>query len=174
MRFKYKYTVLTVLIFLLLFLPFVLKTLDMRLEIFPSVILPSSSGTIDIDKNVTVSRMELYGIAQNNDTLQIDKGQFMQPIPKHYLYQLLRNDFGLNAYEYEHAKTNRFALPFKLKSKVTTDEITETKAWIRRRIRDLGYKDSVLIVKNRRIVMAPDMSILDKTTVVNDTIYDLY
>lgn len=174
MNFRYKYTVFTVLIFLLLVVPFVLKTIDMRLEIFPSVILPSSSGTIDIDRDFTVGSVELYGIAQNNDTLKIDKGDFMKPIPKHYLTLLVKNDFGLAEYEYEHTRTNRFGVPFKLKSKVTKDEITETKVWIRERLGKLGYRDSVLILKNHRTIIAPDMSIRGKTNIINDTIYELY
>lgn len=174
MKFKYKYITITLLTFLLLFLPFLLKTIDMRLELFPSVILPSSSGTIDISKNRVVSRMELHGIALNKDTLQLDKGDFLKPIPKHYLDKLLSYKFGLEEFKEEHTKTNKFSIPFKIRSKVTEAEINETKAWLRSKLRKLGCLDSVLIIKRRSIVISPEMSVIDNKTVVNDTIYHLY
>ena len=174
MRLKYKYSTLSLLIFLLLFLPFLIKTIDMRLELFPSVILPSSSGTIKIDENRTVRKMELHGIRPNGDTIELNKGAFLKPIPKHYLDKLLGNKFGLKEFKYEHTKTIKLGLPFKIQSKVTKAEINETKAWIRGRLRTLGCLDSVLIIKRRNIVISPEMSIIDRNTVVNDTIYHLY
>lgn len=171
---KFKYITITLIIFLLLFLPFLLKTIDMRLELFPSVILPSSSGTINIDKNRVVTRMELHGISLNEDTLQLDKSDFLKPIPKHYLDRLLSYKFGLKEFKYENTKTNKFAIPFKIRSKVTAAEINETKAWLRSRLRKLGCFDSVLIIKRRGIVISPNMSIIDKNSVVNDTVYNLY
>lgn len=170
---KFKYIAISTVVFLFLFLPFALKTIDMRLEIFPSVILPSSSGTIKIDKNKTVGKVELYGIMQNGDTLELDKGDFMKPMPKHYLDRLLDNKFGLKEFTVEQAKTNKFGLPFKIKSKVTKAEISETKVWLRNRLKTLGCLDTVLIVKQRRIVISPEMSILE-SSVENDTIYKLY
>lgn len=174
MKLKYRFSAFALFMVVVLFVPSIIKVIDMRLELFPSVILPSSSGTIKIDQDRKVKRMELHGITIQGDTIELDKGDFLNPIPEHYLYRLLLNDFGLKEYQYENTKTNRLALPFRLQSKVSKEDINETKVWLRDRLQKLGCSDSVLIVKKRLITISPDMSILNRDNVINDTIYDLY
>lgn len=174
MNAKYINILNTLLILLLLGIPFVIKTIDMRLEIFPSVILPSSSGTINIKENVFVNKTELYGVLINKDTVELNKSKFMGKIPLHYLENLISNKFGLKPFLVRNEKTNKFSITYNVHSKVSDAEIKETKIWLRNRLREQHCNDSILIIKKRSIELSPNRVIINKNAINYDTIFNLY
>ena len=80
----------------LLVLPFLIKTIDFKLEIFPSVILPSHSDKIKTNRDVNLVKLELYGIDISGHQKKLNQKKFFKNIPVKYSPWIIRNNFGLN------------------------------------------------------------------------------
>ncbi|PWH83191.1 hypothetical protein DIS18_01160 [Algibacter marinivivus] len=163
-----------ILVFTLLIVPFLLKTIDSRLEIFPSVILPSNSNPIDISKDISLTKLDLYGIDNLGNQKKLDYNKFFKNIPISYSHWIIRNNFGLNNKQNLSFKTTKLGITFKTKSKVTNQEVIKTKKWLQKRLLIQECSDSLLIIKNTKLIISKDTRKLKEKLFVNDTIFELY
>ena len=80
----------------LLFMPFVIR-LFLVVEIYPSVIMPSGAGKIDIsDGHYPFVHYRAYGVLSNGEQEEIDMLELIKPVHRHYVYSIFNNQFGLN------------------------------------------------------------------------------
>jgi len=174
MRFKFKNIIYFILLFLFLGVPFGIKNIDPRLEMFPGVILPSGGSKYPLTAEFRLPIHELYGFTGKGIEKRLDKTLFMYPIPKKNSEAIISADFGLNEYRTHDFKTSRLGLRYELESKISKKDITATKVWIRSKLRNQGCLDSFLVVKKEQFVIARDGSYYKDTTILNDTIFKLY
>lgn len=174
MRLKFKNIVYFLLLFLFLGIPFAIKNIDSRLEMFPGVILPSGGAKYPLKDKFLMPIHEVYGLTSTGVEKKLDKTLFMYPIPKKNSEAIILANFGLNEYKTRNFTTSRLGLKFELDSKISKNDIAETKMWIRSKLRDQGCLDSLLIVKKEQYIIARDGSYNKDITILNDTIFNLY
>lgn len=86
----------TVLLLLVLFIPFTLRTLSTQLEPYPAILMPSGAGKVRVDNEIITYRVtKFYGQNADSEWLEITASQLIDPIPVQYVSQLLAIDFGL-------------------------------------------------------------------------------
>lgn len=138
----------------LLLVPFVLKTIDLRLELFPSAIFPSSATQFNIKDDTEFNITELYGLRQNTDELvKLNNRYFFKDIQVHYFPLLAKQKFGLEYYEKMKTKTNKLNIDYLVHSKVSKEEIKQTKKWLRSALLQQGCKDSIILVVRKKLVI---------------------
>lgn len=172
----FKFKSINFFLFLALFLgvPYAAKLIDNRLELFPAIIFPSSSQKRILADEVHIWVTELYGKTTNGAEKNLNKSTFLKVITPDYLELLLKEELGLNPSRSRSFNTIRFGIPIKLKAKISSNDILETKHWLRQRMREQGCLDSILIIKKKQVVILKDGSYHQDTQIVHDTIYDLY
>ena len=153
-----------------------LKILDPRLEMYPSIVLPSGSKKCVLLDTVRITVSEVYGLTPRGTLKNLDKSSFLQNIRVQYLDHLYHHNFGLTRFQTQNSRTNRLGIPFSITSKVSEEDIAETKIWLRSRLTEQGCSDSVLILKKKHMMVLKDGRYHEDKTVPseNDTILDLY
>lgn len=138
-------TTTTLVIFVLLFVPFVIRSLAPALEPYPAVVLPLGVGLFDVDKTVIeVHTRQIMAINKAGEWERIPPAQFLNPIPPYYIYDIAKNKFGLIPMDRREINTafwGRLEVPRK---PVTERDVESTQEWVHNRLRKLGYQDSVL------------------------------
>jgi len=172
----FKFKSINFFLFLVLFLgvPYAVKLIDNRLELFPAIIFPSSSQKRILGDEVDIWVTELYGKTANGQEKNLDKSTFLKVITPDYLELLLKEELGLNPSRSRSFNTIRFGIPIKLESKITSQDILETKSWLRQRMREQGCLDEILIIKKKQVIVLRDGTYKQDTQIVNDTVYNLY
>lgn len=169
---KYFYTILSLVLVILLFVPFMLKLKDSRLEIYPAVIFPSGAGLVNNEEQlIIIHHFDFYGY--KDDLVLIDKNRFFGDIPIWYSYAILEGKFGLEKYINEF-KLYKPPIKFQIRNNFTAASVQETKKWIREQLREQNFKDSLLIVKNYRLKYNLETQTLHSKEVVNEQIFKLY
>ena len=155
----------------ILFVPFAIKTLNTKLEIFPAPIFPSGSSKFEVDVNPDLYFNVLYGIdSTTKSKKELNKYIFFKTIPVHYLNILANKDFGLNP-EKNEEKINFLGIKFTKKSKVSSYDIIESKKWISRLLLEQGCIGSTLLIRRKKIRIDRDTKkikdsiILDEATI---------
>ena len=128
-------TLFFVVFLLLLFAPFVSKTYNSALELFPGVILPTGSYRHNFDQDTLKYTYNLKAIRkEGNEAFEdLSEHDFLGDIPRHYLSFILKNSV-LPLMDPEHNEL----------SQVQQEEV---KNWIRQRLRYNHYSDSILIIE---------------------------
>ncbi|MCO4822648.1 MAG: hypothetical protein KC469_11305 [Flavobacteriaceae bacterium] len=161
-------------VLILLCLPFAIKTLDINLEVFPSVILPSYSQPIKIDKDVNLTKYELYAIDKTGKQKKVDHHKFFNKPLFPYSNWIIRNNFGLNNPEVKTHRTVRLGFSYTTRSKTTEAEVLKTKKWLSKRLLNQGFVDSFLIVKKNKLILSKETRKQKMKVFINDTIFQLY
>ncbi|WP_394749081.1 hypothetical protein [Spongiimicrobium salis] len=174
MRLRYRNTLHFFLLLIFLGGPFVLRIVDYRFEIYPSVVLPAGAKKLDLNKEIRISVNEIYGETGEGSLKNLDNAHFLRPIRVEYLSYFYEANFGLDTPKTYEFTTNRFAIPITLKSKKSLEDIKATKIWLRQRLREQGCKDSVLILKKRIMIVCKDGTFYEDNNILNDTILGLY
>ena len=151
---QYPNLLLTLGLTCLLLPPFVLKMLASSLEPYPAVILPAGAHQIELDSSkVNFTRTSLWGKKlSDNSWVRIDSEKLLDPIQNEYLGHIVNNSFGL---ETEASKTNstfKRKITAILRSKITTDEIKDTKKWLRHKLTESNCSVKELRVTEEKIV----------------------
>jgi len=135
----------TLAIFVLLMVPFVIRSLAPALEPYPAVVLPLGIGLFDVDQNhIEIRSTQIMGLNEEGNWERITPSQFLNPIPPYYIYDIAKNKFGLITQDYKEINTafwGRVEVPRK---QITEHDVESTQEWIRDRLKILGYQDSVL------------------------------
>ncbi len=171
---KYKNINNFLILVIIFIIPFFIKSIDYRLELFPAVILPAGSYMCNIEKEVSINKNEIYGIDYNGKQKKLDKEIFMGKVRMEYFNYFYKNHFGLIEYEPKKQKTLHLNFTYNIKSKISKNDIIETKKWLQKKLKDQNCIDSVLILKNHRIVILKDGSYYEDKLIKNDTILNIY
>ena len=83
----------TIGLLLLLFIPFVLRKLN--IEPYPAVLLPEGASIVNTANNLTsFTYQEVYGLKNKKDWQRVDVVMLMQPIPIQYFPTILERNFS--------------------------------------------------------------------------------
>ncbi len=174
MKLRYKNIALVTFLALVLLVPYFLRILDNRLELYPSIVLPMGAWQTTLGEEVRVPVNEVYGITPQGELKNLEKSAFLKVIRVGYFTLLHEANFGLVKVGKRDFRTIRMGIPISVKSKVSQDDIRETRIWIRERLREQGCLDSVLILKRKFIVIKDNGRFYEDNILVNDTIFRLY
>lgn len=171
-----KFKNINLFIFLLIFLgvPYALRIIDYRTEIYPSVVLPFGAGTVNPGDEISLKIYEIYGYTKDGSLKILDKSRFLQHIRVGYFDFLYEDRFGLKASGGHHFNTTRLGIPVSMENKVSAEDKEETKIWLRERLQEQGCKDSVLILKKTQVVIPKGGDYYVDKTIEHDTIIRLY
>lgn len=171
---RYKSILYFILLNLFLWPPFIIRSVDPRLEIFPSIVLPSYASLVKMNKEETIYLKRPYAYVKNGSLKEVDKAKFFEGIHGNYSAYIIANHFGLDTTQIKKQYTGRFKIPYTVKSKVTEQERAETKIWIRNRLANMGYNDSILVIATKKIDVSKNRTFLIHKTIENDTVIRLY
>ncbi|MFD2727055.1 hypothetical protein [Hyunsoonleella rubra] len=154
--------------------PFLLKTIDFKLEIFPSVTLPSYSDQVNTDRDLRLVEFELFGIDKFGKEQKLDRQKFFRSIPAKYVPWIIKNNFGLKQNGYTEHTTIRFNITYRKTINNTEKDIAKTKTWLKEGLIGQKCQDSFLIVKRNKLTISEKTRRLKDKAFINDTIFRLY
>ena len=141
----------TILLSIALFFPFILRTLSSTLEPYPSILLPSGAGKINLKKEVIkVNNLSIYGYDFQGKLQKVDAVKFLAPIPSQYLYSIARNEFGLSTKTTEEIWIGGFGKSIKLDRKlkpINPENQKLAKLWLSDRLSQLGLSTSSILIR---------------------------
>ena len=139
-------TVYTVLLFLVLVVPFAIAFLAPTLEPYPAVLLPSGAGTIKTTGDqMDLSRTSIYAkVLGNGSWTRLSPPQFLSPIPAEFFPPLAQRCFGLRPVEAAPYRTRVGVAVTINPRQVDEKKIASAKQWLRARLTESGCEDSVL------------------------------
>ncbi len=155
-------------------IPFLIKSIDYRLELFPAIILPSGTQKINLKGNVFITKNEIYGIDKSGKPKKLDKATFMGNVRMEYFNYFYNHRFGLIEVKNKKTTTTRLGIPYTIKSKISKEDISHTKKWLMQKLRNQNCVDSILILKKHRIVVQEDGGYYEDKLIINDTVLSLY
>jgi len=97
MKLRYKNIIHLALLLVFLGVPFLLRIVDYRFEIYPSVVLPAGAKKLNIAKEIKVSINEIYGQKHDGSLKNLDDAFFLRPIRVEYLSYFYKAHFGLDS-----------------------------------------------------------------------------
>lgn len=169
---NYPYLILSLILILVLGIPFILKLKDPRLEIYPAVIFPSGDNIVKTSNSkVSFYQYELY--AYNPVLRKIDKDELLGNIPVQYFYPIYEGHFGLEKYS-EEFKLYKPPISFRIQNNYSSHSVEETKNWLKKRLRNSGYSDSVFMVKVFKSTFNLKSQSLESKNEVNEKVFRLY
>ena len=147
--FPIKFTLLLVII---LVVP-LLRRIFVGGEPYPAILLPSGATKINLaNETVSVRIISIYGYGRDGRLHRITAQQLLSPIPNHYLFGIVRNEFGLTG------KTdiklwdkilNMINVEIKRKNIQNKEEnIQEAKTWLKHKLEGLELSNSSIIVRH--------------------------
>lgn len=171
---KYTNIKFTALLLVFLGIPFTIKTLNAKLEIFPAPIFPSGSSKFQVDEKPEVYYNVLYGLdSVSKVKKELDKYIFFKKIPVHYLNFLANKNFGLS----EDPKATVISFlghSITKENKVEPHEVENSKGWARKLLIEQGCNDSVLYIQRRLISIDKISRKTNNLTVQDEAAIGLY
>lgn len=159
----------------LLLVPFAAKTIDPKLEPFPSPVFPSNPSLIRLKQDFEFTVTELYGYDSTIKTLvKLNNRYFLKEIPVHYLPVLAKENFGLKYFDSLTIKINRLNLHYIKYSKITEKEIEDTKIWLQKGLREQKCKDSLIMVIKRKFVVNKNSKNIISNIILDEQQISLY
>ena len=174
MKFRYRNIAFLILFFFILVVPYALRLADRKLEIYHSVVLPFGTNKAYLKDSVRIPVKEVYGRTPDGTLKALDKATLLKNIRVVYFDLLYDARFGLEKVENRNFITNRLKIPVHVSSKVSDQDIEETKAWFRERLKEQGCSDSLLFLKQRQMIVLKDGSYIESKEIVHDTVFELY
>ena len=174
MKIRYKNILYFTLLCLFLFPPFVIRSIDLRLEVFPSVLLPSYASLTKVNKEKTIYLTRLFALDNDRNRQEIDRSAFFKGMPPHYSNYIIANNFGLDTNQIQNHRTGRFDIPYITISKISDEERNETKLWMRNRLIEMGFNDSLLIVGQKKLTISANRTFHMNKNIENDTVFKLH
>lgn len=151
---------LTLLLGLILFPPFTLKTLNPRFEPYPAIILPSGAMKTNANaREVSFSKKSIWGKHEKNNTwTKIDLETFLKPIPRYYFSLIVENSLGvklknqqiINSPQGFKARLKEF-INKNLNNKVTPSEVNNTKYWWQQQLIQHGYAANEIMIVYEKV-----------------------
>ena len=152
---KYPNTLYTVVLLMVLVVPFAVAFLASPLEPDPTVILPSGAGLIKTtEDHMDLSRTSLYGKVLGSDSwTRLSPAQFLSPIPAEFFPPLAQRYFGLRTVEPAPYRTRVGVVLTVSPRKVDEKEVASAKQWLRTRLKESGCEDGLLRISQEVVTI---------------------
>lgn len=159
----------------LLLPPFGLKILASSLEPYPAVILPAGAHQIELDSSkVNFTRTSLWGKKlSDNSWVRIDSEKLLDPIPNEYLGHIVNNSFGLESKVSKTNSTLKRKITAILRSKITANEIEDTKNWLRHKLAKFNCSVKELMVAEEKIIFDVNIGKTVSLEIIDEKIFEL-
>jgi hypothetical protein len=146
---KYPNVLYTSLLATVLIVPFLIRAGPT--EPYPAVLLPSGAGKVNATGELTDSdRTAIYAKSAGHDAwIRLSPAEFMHPVPVQYFPTLAQRYFGLLPTPHQILKLGFLAID--TQPKISDEEIKSAKQWLRQRLAETGYDDSVLRVTEETV-----------------------
>ena len=125
---NYKFSIVTLIFFPLLVTPFILKTINKKLEPYPAAIFPSAPSKVKINNSqIILTRKKYYGksISDKNIWVELPHQEFCFPLRLSFCRYLFKTKFGQEKLE------RKINLPF---YKLVLPEKISTPNWVSNKI----------------------------------------
>lgn len=135
---------------IVLFVPFVMKTANSQLEPYPALLLPAGAGKLNLEeKIIKVNTIAIYGYDLQGKLQKIDSQEFLAPIPRHYLYAIVDNEFGLSTKTIDEIWLRGLGEKIERKRKPISPENQKlAKFWLSKRLSILGLSTSSILLRD--------------------------
>lgn len=169
---KYPHLSLSLLLFFLLVVPYVLK-IRYDLEPYPAIILPAGANKINTStKEVIFHRTSIWGRHEKDNTWKkVDVEAFLSPIPPHFLHAIIRNSLGLS---FNGGRTIYLPKGIEILSKkVTLSEVQEAKNWWSQKLVSFGYASNKIMITRDKVKFNTQTEQIIESERVNEEIIKL-
>ena len=132
-----------------LFLPFFIKLVNPKLELYPAIILPSGAGKIDLkEQGIEVQNLSIYGYNTQGKLQKIDAVSFLAPIPRQYLYGIAGTEFGLSTQTIDEIKIRGLEARIQVKRRqISLEKQKLAKVWLSNQLSELGLSSSSILIR---------------------------
>lgn len=166
----------TVLIFFCLLVPFFLRLVSYKLEPYPAILLPSGEGKVKVPldgpvDNYTVS--ELQGFSSSNGWQRLDEEEFISPVPKGYLSNILKLNQGLFSNKSEKKESGSLILRFLTRNQnrvLSKEDKEEVDSFFSTRLEKQGFELGQIKVVKFQITSYPESNRFDKRIIEEEII----
>ena len=154
---NYKFSIVTLIFFPLLVAPFILKTINKKLEPYPAAIFPSAPSKVKIDNSqIILTRKKFYGkpISDKNIWVELPHQEFCFPLSVNFCRYLYKTKFGQEKLE------RKINLPFYklvLPEKISDKEIELSKNYFKERLISLGFDEKQIMYRIQKISYDPKL-----------------
>lgn len=168
---KYPNVLYTSLLATVLIVPFLIRAGPT--EPYPAVLLPSGAGKVNATGELTDSdRTAIYAKSPGHDAwIRLSPAEFLHPVPVQYFPTLAQRYFGLLPTPHQILKLGFLAID--TQPKISDEEIKSAKQWLRQRLTETGYDDSVLRVTEETVTFRRSDGAEMATRYQDDKILDL-
>jgi hypothetical protein len=152
---KYPNVLYTTLLSASLFVPFTISYLAPTLEPYPAVLLPSWAGRIKTTEDqIDFNRTAIYGRVAGRDAwTRLSPSQFLNPVPPEFFPPLALRYFGLSPFgRITHTIKGGAVIRIDTR-KVSEEEVTNAKQWLRARLNGSGCDDNVLRITQEVVTL---------------------
>lgn len=147
--------------------PLLVRTAFPSLEPYPAALLPAGSSKLDLSGDeIQFEQLVIMGLDEKDQWVEVEVAKFLDPIPPHYLYVILENEFGLSEAPRRQLQSRLFALSVS-RRQFTPEQERETKQWLSARLIEAGLQGETL-----RIVTHEDRLILESHRVSQGAVKD--
>jgi hypothetical protein len=145
----------TVILVLLLVVPFVLRTLSSSAEPYPAVLLPAGPGQVPVSHGTAgFSVRSIVGRRPTGSEAVLDPVTFLAPIPVHYLYALADGQFGQDAGGDRTISSGRLGITFSVpRAQPTASSKAEARDWLRSKLSAAGLAPDTLIIRDEWVTV---------------------
>jgi hypothetical protein len=166
----------TVLIFFCLLVPFFLRLVSYKLEPYPAILFPSGEGKVKVPldgpvENFTV--LELQGYSTTDGWLKLDEEEFISPIPRGYLSNILKLNKGLFSNNPDIKKYSNPVLKFLTRNQnhaFSQEELEEVRSFFSSRLKNQGFEPDQIKVVKFQITSYPESRKVDKRIIEEEII----
>jgi hypothetical protein len=171
MPMKYPNVLYTSLLAAILVVPFLIRAGPT--EPYPAVLLPSGAGRANATgKLIDSDRTAIYAKSAGHDAwIRLSPAEFLYPVPVPYFRTLAQRYFGLIATPHQILKLGSLAID--TQPKISDEDVKSAKQWLRQRLTETGYDDSVLRVTQEIVTFRRSDGTEMGTQYQDDKILDL-
>ena len=163
----------SVLLLAVLVVPFAIS-LSTTTEPFPAMIFPGGTGTVRTENSVAeFAAQVIVAFDESGAPVQVDTGEFLEPIPVHYFYALDGAGFGLGERDLEVAVKKLGWVLTVPRPEATEEERREVRTWLGDRLESLGYDREKFIIRHLWVTVDADTGRELSRETTSETVYDL-
>lgn len=168
---KFRYTFWTIVLLMFLFIPFIIRSSFIKIEPFPSIVMPSGSHVVRTDSEQLVfKKLVLYGIdAETGAEKPIPVEVLLGAIPPQYLTSLYKNGFSIDSSQIQKAPK-----AIASNARTTPEAIDLCKAYFRQQLSSHGYQDSLFIIRDESTIYNLKTKSIEAIATQSQGVYELY
>ncbi len=175
-EFVYPNLIKFLLLSFILVVPFLLRFINTKLEVYPAVLFPSGASIISTEDSLLIfDKFELLGIDSISGTRKkLDPEKFVHPIPKHYWTRMVPYRFGLDSVQQREISIRRLQIKVQDSLFFSAAQVEQTQIWFQTKLQEQACLDSFFYITSLQVFFNQSEKKIDSSIVVNETIVRLY